>query len=102
MLNSEGRLKDPIESWCPWQVITALHSFRQPDTPDLHLEDALRSSVDLDDAHVSSIMSSTRKPLVDPRKLARNWGIGLEAAQHMIEATTQRGLRIILHNTLSQ
>ena len=80
MLDSKGRLKDLIESWSPQHVITAIHSIQQPDIPDFHLEDALCSSVELDDVHISSIMSGMRKPSVDPRKLARNWGIGLETA----------------------
>ena len=79
-------------------MIAALHSIRHPDIPDFHLEDALHSSVELDDVHISSIMSGTRKPSVDPQKLV----IGLEMARQTIEATTQRGLRTILHNTLSQ
>ena len=80
MLDSGGRLKDTIESWSPWRVISALQSIRQQDTPDFYLEDALCSSIKIDPFHISSIKSSTRKPSVDPQKLARNWGIGLEAA----------------------
>ena len=80
MLDSRGHLKDPIESWSPRRVISALHSIRQHDTPDLYLEDAICSPIEIDPFHISSIKSSTRKPSVDPQKLARNWGIGLEVA----------------------
>ena len=39
---------------------------------------------------------------VRPEDLAKMWGIGLPAAKWMLEATTQHGLRTILHPTLSR
>ena len=51
---------------------------------------------------VSAAQSSTRKPRVDASKLARNWGIGLEAATKTVRVTTQRGSRTTLHPSLTR
>ena len=40
--------------------------------------------------------------MVGPCTLAKNWGIGLDAARRTVEATTQKGVRTILHPTLSR
>ena len=40
-----------------------------------------------------------RAGFVDPRKLARNWKIGLEAARRTVEATTQLAVRDFTHTT---
>lgn len=37
-----------------------------------------------------------------PERLARNWGIDLSTAKRTIEVTTQRGVRTVLHPTLSR
>ena len=39
---------------------------------------------------------------IEPAKLARKWGIGLEAAKRTIHMTTQRGICTILHPSLSR
>jgi hypothetical protein len=51
---------------------------------------------------VSAAQSLTRKPRVDASKLARNWGIGLEAAAKTVRVTTQRGSRTTLHPSLTR
>ena len=40
--------------------------------------------------------------MVGPCTLAKNWGIGLDAARRTVETTTQKGVRTILHPTLSR
>ena len=107
MLQGNGQLKDPVESWSLKHVVAALHSLPQSETPDFHLGDAMQSLVLVDEDNdelqvISSITSSTKKPNIEATQLAKNWGISLDTARHTIEATTQRGLRTILHNTLSQ
>jgi hypothetical protein len=47
-----------------------------------------------------SATSTKRKDRVDGAILARNWGIGLEAAAKTVEVTTQRGARTTLHPSL--
>ena len=51
---------------------------------------------------VSSVSSSAKKPKINPATLAKKWGIGLDVAQNTIKKTTQRGVRTVLHPTLSR
>ena len=107
MLQGNGQLKDPVESWSLKRVVVALHSVPQSETPDFHLGNTMQSLVLVDtDNHefqvISLITSSIRKPNIEATQLAKTWGFGLETAKCSVEATTQRGLRTILHNTLSQ
>lgn len=48
------------------------------------------------------IARSENRGSLDPNKLAQTWGIGLEAAKRTIQATTQRGMRTVLHPSLSR
>ena len=107
MLHADGRLKDPVESWDLKHTVSVLHTIPQPEVPEFHLCDAIHSHVlsSMDGRFpqtVASITSGIRKPCIQAAKLAENWGIGLETATRTVEATTQRGLRTILHNTLSR
>jgi hypothetical protein len=49
-----------------------------------------------------SAASSRRKDRVDASILARNWGLGLEAAAKTVQVTTQRGARTTLHPSLTR
>ena len=107
MLQADGQLKDPIESWSLKRMISVLHSIPQSETLDFHLGDAMYSHELVNiDTHgpqgIGSITSGVRKPGIQATQLAKNWGIGLETATQTVEATTQRGLHTILHNTLSR
>ena len=51
---------------------------------------------------VSGVTTSDRRNGVDAPTLARNWGIGLEAAKKTIKVTTQRGVRTMVHPSLSR
>ena len=53
---------------------------------------------------ISSISSLKALPQerLDPQTLADNWGIGIETAKRTIKVTTQRGIRTVLHPTLSR
>ena len=102
MVQPDGQLKDLVESWGMRCVISILHSMPQSETPDFHLGDAMCSRELVHGLQtISLITSGMRKPNIQAPQLARSWGIGLETATCTIEATTQRGLRTILHNTLS-
>ena len=50
---------------------------------------------------VSSIKTEPKGPAITAETLARNWGIGLEKAEKTIRVTTQRGVRTVLHPSLS-
>ena len=79
MVQADGQLKDPVESWGMWRVISVLHSMPQLETPDFHLGDAMCSH---DLVHgpqtIGSVTSRVRKPNIQAPQLARSWGIGLE------------------------
>jgi hypothetical protein len=52
--------------------------------------------------NISLIKSEMRdKAGVDAATLAKNWGIGLEAAKRMRLVTTQRGIIIMIHPSLT-
>jgi hypothetical protein len=49
-----------------------------------------------------STVSMTSQPRLEPQILSRRWGIGLNQAKQTILKTTQRGIRSVLHPTLSR
>jgi len=51
---------------------------------------------------ISSLETVKTRTGIDAAKLARNWGIGLERAEKTIQVTTQRGVRTVLHPSLSR
>ena len=48
------------------------------------------------------VQASTRMQPIEPTGIAVKWGIGLEASRRTFECTTQRGLRTVLHPSLSR
>ena len=107
MLQADGQLEDPIESWSLKRTISVLNTIPQSETLDFHLGDTMHSHELVNtDTHgpqtIASITSSVRKPCIQATHLAKNWGIELETATCTVEATTQRGLWTVLHNTLSR
>ena len=52
-------------------------------------------------ASISSLKALPQDHL-DPQTLANNWGIGIETAKRTIKVTTQCGVRMVLHPTLSR
>ena len=60
---------------------------------------ALQSNRLIDRVDVST---SSRRPRIDHITLSQKWGTSLEAAKRTIERTTQRGLRTVLHPSLSR
>jgi hypothetical protein len=53
-------------------------------------------------SHAVSAMTTTAEPGMSPARLAKNWGIGLETAKQTLKVTTQRGVRTVLHPSLSR
>ena len=47
-----------------------------------------------------ALIGMVRKPAIKPIVLAKQWGITLEKAQKTIQATSQRGIRTMLHPLL--
>ena len=52
--------------------------------------------------NVYDVHSTSRRKSVDAELLARRWDIGLEAAKRTVKSTTQRGVRTVLHPSLSR
>lgn len=53
-------------------------------------------------SRISSLNTKHSKGSITPKDLCLRWGIGLHAAARTIDATRQKGLRTILHPTLSR
>ena len=51
---------------------------------------------------MSGVETVSRREGIDARTLSRNWGIGLETARRTLKAATQRGIRTVLHPSLSR
>lgn len=51
---------------------------------------------------ISALSRTSAGNQFDPDMLARNWGIDRATARRTIESTTQRGIRTLLHPTLSR
>ncbi len=51
---------------------------------------------------IASLRSSATGKQLDPQLLARNWGIDITTARRTVNVTTQRGIRTVLHPTLSR
>jgi Reverse transcriptase (RNA-dependent DNA polymerase) len=52
--------------------------------------------------HISALRRNSTRPQFDPDILARNWGIDRRTARRTVDVTTQRGVRTVLHPTLSR
>ena len=60
---------------------------------------------DLGSAQVNrglSLLASEKRPKLEAPKLAERWGIGIDAAARTLKKTTQRGVRTVLHPSLSR
>lgn len=53
-------------------------------------------------ASISTVRSASAGPQLTPQVLATNWGIDVRTAARTVQATTQRGIRTVLHPTLSR
>jgi hypothetical protein len=51
---------------------------------------------------ISSLRSFEAGKQFDPQLLARNWGIDIQTVKRTVNVTTQRGVRTVLHPTLSR
>ena len=63
-----------------------------------NLETAISAQIQIS----TGLTGIVSKPSVEPIVLAKRWGITPEKAQNTIQATTQRGIRTMLHTLLSR
>ena len=116
MTDSQGKLKDDApRDWTAQRVVAALHTHPQETIPSDWLGAALqrRAGVQLSNESgsargdrgrlsVSAIRTGKKKLPMKAQELSRKWGIGVDAAQRTLDATLQRGVRTVLHPTLSR
>ena len=120
MVDSDGKLRDQPIRWRADRAIAALHTLPQEHQPDNDFGRALEGTVmatwpndghqtrkattatQRREASIQSLQTSKRKYAIGAAALAKNWGIGIAAATRTVEATTQKGVRTILHPTLSR
>ena len=62
----------------------------------------LLQSMENNSVNISSMQTSGRKRTIDAETLAKNWGIGLQAAKQTIKVTTQRGIRTVANPSQSR
>ena len=116
MLDSEARIRDPIQQWGTVRTVSALMTLPQQEIPFHHLGEALRNAVRIHpevnvkamtrkrkrSTSVKTFATTARRGPIGAKLLAKNWNVGVSIAQRTIDATTQRGIRTILHPTLSR
>ena len=76
----------------------------QPSLRDTHssfVEQLQNNILVTDPSAIAKIQTKQHKG-IEPQVLARRWGIGIEAAINTINRTTQRGVRTVLHPSLSR
>ena len=109
MLDSSGNLKPRSRE--PVRIIASLHSMPQQGQAECDFGRALEATVQVRNrptakekrtATLKSIKSAEKRPTITPQRLAKNWGIGIALAKKTLAATTQRGVRTVLHPTLSR
>ena len=66
-------------------------------TDDDNFADALQANV-----HVSRVGTSKKRHAVDSEMLAKRWNIDPKTAARTVKSTTQRGIRTVLHPSLSR
>jgi hypothetical protein len=52
--------------------------------------------------YVSKVQVSQKKHMIRAQELAQTFGIGIDAAERTLRVTTQRGIRTVLHPTMTQ
>ena len=109
----DGQVIERQIDWMGKTIVAVLNSFPESMThqPFEGLADALIANVKVVSSYptakekrlaVSSIHTGKRGRAISARTLAKNWNIGISAAERTIENTAQRGLRTVLHPTLSR
>ena len=114
LVDHSGRILDPVQIPPVTRTIVELNMKFQ-DMDPCHQFDALLAAALMNNANVLSdirvdpatdrglnAMSSAVQPRLEPEVLSKRWGISLPIAKQTILKTTQRGIRSVLHPTLSR
>lgn len=106
-LEPGDRVSAPPPSQCLCSVVSNRISLLVVDRPLLSLQqttptlDITSFTRTLTSGILSMRRSTQSGKLFEAQTLARNWGIDLQTAKRTVDVTTQRGVRTVLHPTLS-
>ena len=102
MTDSDGKMfeHDAFGLRGRWLMISGVNSSFEPSaSPEQQFARALEGT-----RQVFRLGVAKTKPrlAVEPSELAKKWGIGLDVAQRMVRRTTQRGVQLVLHPSLTR
>ena len=107
--DSYGRIREPGDRTNPKDFFVSSVSQNLPESQDPMVRrflSALQSNVNVSSTSssttVSGVNASARMNKVDPMTLSKRWGISIESARRTIKVTAQRGVRTVLHPSLSR
>ena len=101
MLDHQGQISIPVTAaWGPVFVSTVASYSLAYHATDVMDNDILATALE-SQIHISiALIGMVKKPLIDPIVLAKQWSITPDKSQKTIQATTQRGIRTMLHPLL--
>ena len=103
MLDYQGQISIPATATRgPVYVSTVISYSLAYDATDVMDNDNHATTLEAQIQISIVLIGTSRKPSIDPIVLAKRWGIAPEKAQKTIQATTQRGIRTMLHPSLSR
>mgnify|MGYP006186246423 CR=1 FL=1 len=103
MLDHQGQISIPATVARGPVFVSAVVSYSLAyDAADVMDNDNLATALSVQIQISLVLIGMVRKPSVEPIVLAKRWGITPEKAQKTIQATTQRGIRTMLHPLLSR
>ena len=103
MLDHQGQISIPATAARGPVFVSAVVSYSLAyDATDVMDNDNLATALEAQIQISIVLIGMVRKPSIDLIVLAKRWGITPEKAQKTIQATTQRGIRTMLHPLLSR
>ena len=103
-LDSSGQFRKPgdREIGNLWSCRRFLHEVQLAANYGNTSVSALACAIQSATLNVAAMHITGHKRSIDAPTLARNWGIGLQAAKQTVKVTTQRGIRSIANPSLSR
>ena len=85
--------EDRLYATMNFQNLSTLYISQEPETSTQEPESSTT---------IAGVSTELRSEGIDAGTVAKNWGIGLETAKKTLKVTTQRGIRTVVHPTLSR
>ena len=103
MLDHQGQISIPTtEARGPVYVSTVVSYSLTYDATDIMDNDNLAAALSAQNQISIMLIGTVRTPSIKPIVLAARWGITAEKAKKTLQVTTQRGIRTMLHPSLSR